>query len=324
MREVAFISQNKTKWLEIEQAIYGKTQLSTDDMANLYIQLMNDLSFAQTYYKKSNTTKYLNQLAVSIYQKIYKTKRTNQNRILYFFKTEVPLIAFYNKKTIWFSIVIFFIFFAIGVLSSHYDDSFVRLILSDQYVDQTMENIRNGDPMAVYQGGSNWGSFLGITINNMRVAALCFITGVLAGFLTMFIYMQNAIMVGAFQYMFYKEGVFWESVQGIWIHGAMEIFSIVIAAAAGFGIAKSIFFPKTFSRKLSFINGFKDNLKIYLSTLPFFFFAGLLEGFVTRYAKAMGPTSCYAIIISTFLLISFYYLIYPFIVFKQQYKLKNE
>jgi uncharacterized membrane protein SpoIIM required for sporulation len=324
MREVAFINQNKTKWLEIEQAIYGKTKLSPDDMANLYIQLMNDLSFAQTYYKKSNTTKYLNQLAVTIYQKIYKTKRTDQNRILYFFKTELPLILHKNRKTIWFSFILFFIFCGIGVLSSHYDDSFVRLILSDEYVDETMENIRNGDPVAIYQGGSNWGSFLGITINNMRVAALCFITGALAGLFTMYIYMQNAIMIGAFQYMFYREGVLWESVQGIWIHGAMEIFSIVIAAAAGFGIAKAIFFPQTFSRLLSFINGFKENLKIYLSTLPFFFFAGLLEGFVTRYAKAMGPAGCYAIIISTFLIISFYYLIYPHIVYRQQKNAINE
>ena len=34
----------------------------------------------------------------------------------------------------------------------------------------------------------------------------------------------GGIMLGAFQYFFFKHGVFWESVRGIWIHGAMEIF----------------------------------------------------------------------------------------------------
>ena len=316
MREVAFIKQNKNKWLEMERAIYGQVALSPEVMADLYIQLMNDLSFAQTYYKKSNTTKYLNQLAVTIYQKIYKTKRTDQNRLIYFFKTEMPLILHKNRKTIWFSFLMFFIFIGIGVLSSHYDDGFVRLILGDDYVNKTMENIKKGDPVAIYQGGSNWGGFLFITINNMRVAALCFAFGALAGVFTIYIFMENAIMIGAFQYMFYKEGVLWESVQGIWIHGAMEIFSIVIAAAAGLGVAKSIFFPHTYSRLISFKEGFKENLKIFISTLPFFFFAGLLEGYVTRYSKKMGPMACYTIIFITFAIIAFYYLIYPYLVKK--------
>jgi hypothetical protein len=92
MREVAFIKQNKEKWLEFEQAIFGKANKNPDEMASLYIHLVNDLSYAQTYYPKSKTVVYLNHLASQIYQKIYKTKRTEQNRILYFFSEEVPFI----------------------------------------------------------------------------------------------------------------------------------------------------------------------------------------------------------------------------------------
>ena len=91
MREVFFIRQNKEKWLEIEQVIDGKIKKNPDDLSSLYINLVNDLSFSQTYYPKSNTTIYLNHLSSQIFQKIYKTKRIEQNRLLYFFKTEVPL-----------------------------------------------------------------------------------------------------------------------------------------------------------------------------------------------------------------------------------------
>ena len=63
MREIAFIKQNKEKWLEFEQAIFGKTKKNPDDLANLYIHLVNDLSYAQTYYPKSKTVVYLNHLA---------------------------------------------------------------------------------------------------------------------------------------------------------------------------------------------------------------------------------------------------------------------
>jgi hypothetical protein len=73
MREVYFIKQNKEKWLGIEQVIQGKIKkiLMT---SSLYINLINDLSFAQTYYPKSNTTVYLNHLSSQIFRKFIKPK----------------------------------------------------------------------------------------------------------------------------------------------------------------------------------------------------------------------------------------------------------
>ncbi|GAA6768325.1 hypothetical protein AAFH68_42790 [Flavobacterium sp. CGRL1] len=108
MREVAFIKQNKEKWLEFELAIFGKAKKNPDELANLYIQLMNDLSYAQTYYPKSKTVVYLNHLASQIYQKIYKTKRTEKNRIVEFFKTEVPLLLYDYKRYLLYAFVLFF------------------------------------------------------------------------------------------------------------------------------------------------------------------------------------------------------------------------
>ena len=81
MREITFIKQNKEKWLEIEQVIDGKVKKNPDDLSSLYINLVNDLSFAQTYYPKSKTTVYLNHLASLIFQRIYKTKRTDHSSI---------------------------------------------------------------------------------------------------------------------------------------------------------------------------------------------------------------------------------------------------
>ena len=129
--------------------------------------------------------------------------------------------------------------------------------------------------------------------------------------------MQNGIMLGAFQYMFQQEGVFWESVRGIWIHGAMEIFAIVIEGAAGLLLGASILFPKTFTRIESFKIGVKDGVKILISTFPFTIAAGFLEGFVTRYSNAMPHFLSVGIILITLSIISYYFLIYPTIVFKK-------
>ena len=317
MREVAFIRQNKEKWLEFERAIFGKAKKNPDEMASLYIHLVNDLSYAQTYYPKSKTVVYLNYLASQIYQKIYKTKREEKNRFVYFYKTEVPLLVYQYKRYLLYAFVLFFACVGIGVISAKYDDNFVRLILGDYYVNMTLDNIKDGNPVAVYKSGSNWGSFIGITLNNLFVGLRCYIYGIFGGIGTFWVLIQNCIMLGSFQYFFYQQGVFWESVQGIWIHGSMEIFAIVIESACGFILGASILFPRTFSRLNSFKIGFKDSLKIFLGTVPFTIAAGILEGFVTRYSLEMPNWLNVFIILSTLSLISFYFLIYPTIVHKK-------
>jgi uncharacterized membrane protein SpoIIM required for sporulation len=321
MREVAFIKQNKEKWLEFELAIFGKAKKNPDELANLYIQMMNDLSYAQTYYPKSKTVIYLNHLASQIYQKIYKTKRSEKNRFLEFFKTEIPLLVYDYRRYLLYAFVLFFVTVAIGVISARFDQDFVRLILGDGYVNMTLENIKKGNPMAVYGSGSNWGSFIGITMNNLYVGARCYIWGLFGGIGTFYISSQNGIMLGAFQYFFYEQNVFWKSVRGIWIHGSMEIFAIVIETAAGFILGASILFPKTFSRVNSFKIGFKNSFKIFLSTFPFTISAGFLEGFITRYSIDMPNWLSSFIILFTLGVISFYYLVYPFIVHKKTQQL---
>ncbi|MBZ4034428.1 stage II sporulation protein M [Flavobacterium sp. 17A] len=321
MREIAFIKQNKEKWLEFELAIFGKAKKNPDELANLYIQMMNDLSYAQTYYPKSKTVVYLNHLASQIYQKIYKTKRTDKNQFVEFFRIDVPLLVYEYRRYLIYAFSLFFITVAIGVLSARFDQDFTRLIMGDQYVNMSLENIKKGNPMAVYGSGSNWGSFIGITYNNLSVGAKCYFYGIFAGIGTFYIFLQNCIMLGSFQYFFYEHGVFWKSVRGIWIHGAMEIFTIVIEATTGFILGASILFPKTFSRINSFKIGFKNSFKIFLSTFPFTISAGFLEGFITRYSIDMPNWLSIFIILITLSIISFYYLIYPFIVHRKMHSL---
>jgi uncharacterized membrane protein SpoIIM required for sporulation len=317
MREVAFIKQNKEKWLDFEKAIFGKTLKNPDQLASLYVHLVNDLSYAQTYYPKSKTILYLNNLAAKAFQKIYKTKREDTNRFVHFWKIEVPLIIYQYRRYVLYAFLIFGTFIGIGALSAAFDDSFVRLILGDHYVNMTLENIEAGDPVAVYKSGSNWGSFFGITLNNLYVGIKSFIYGVFGGLGTGLVLFYNGIMIGAFQYFFYAEDVLWESVRGIWIHGSMEIFAIVIEGAAGLILGASILFPKTFSRMTSFKMGMKDGVKILISTFPFTFAAGFLEGYVTRYSNTMPNWLSVSIILLTLSIISFYYLIYPFILNKK-------
>lgn len=312
MREVAFIKHNKHKWIAFDDAINGKVNINPDQLADLYIQLINDLSFARTYYPKSKTTVYLNELAVHAYHSIHDVPIKSPNYLSYFFRFEVPSLIRQNVKALRLAFIIFFITVGMGVLSAIYDDGFVRLILGDAYVNMTLENIANGDPTAVYKSGSDWGSFIGITFNNLYVGMRCVIYGITGGIGTVYIILQNGVMLGAFQTFFAQNGVFWESVRGIWIHGAMEIFAIVIESMAGLILGFGVLFPGTYSRLESLKKSTTTALKIWLSTVPFTILAGFLEGFVTRFADIMPNILSVSIILLTLGFISWYYLIFPF------------
>lgn len=316
MRETAFIKQNKDKWLEYEKAIFTNLHAKPDYLAHLYIQLMNDLSYAQTYYPKSKTTVYLNHLAAQTYQKIYKTRRLEENRIKHFFTTEIPLLLYQYRKYLYFSFLVFFICVFIGTISTKYDLNFIRLILGDSYVNETLDNIKNGDSMAIYKSGSSFSSFILITINNLYVGLRMFMYGIFGGVGTLIFMFYNGIMIGSFQYFFIQQNEFISSLKGVWLHGTFEISALIIEAAAGFIIGGSLFFPKTFSRIDSFKIGFKNAFKIVLSTIPLTIVAGFIEGYITRYAKEMPDILNYLIIFLSLVLVVFYFVIYPRILYK--------
>lgn len=317
MREAAFVKQNKDKWLKFENVISNKSQIHPDELSNLYIEVTDHLSYAQTFYPGSKTLEYLNHIASKSHQIIYKTKRESSKRFITFFTEEFPLLMYRYQKQLLIAFLTFLLFTIIGAYSAAHDGAFVRSILGDGYVNMTLENIDQGDPMRVYKEQGELDMFLGITINNIRVSLYAFIYGVLFSIGSLYIIMQNAIMLGSFQYFFFEKGLGWESVRTIWIHGTIEISVIIIAGCAGMVVGNSILFPRTYTRLASFKQGVKNGLKIVTSTIPFFIIAGFLEGFVTRHTE-MPDWLAILIIGSSFALIIFYYVIYPRQLHKKQ------
>ncbi len=310
MREAAFAKQNKDKWLRFESVLKNNIQVSPDELSSLYVEVTDHLSYAQTFYPNSNTLRYLNGLSVLAHQKIYKTKRESRNRLITFYTKEFPLFFSQYHRQLLIAFLTFMLFSIIGAYSAATDGDFVRLILGDGYVNMTLDNIDNGDPMAVYKDMGELNMFLGITVNNIRVALLAFAYGLFLSVGTLFILMRNAIMLGSFQYFFYDQGLLWESARTIWIHGTIEISVIIIAGCAGLVMGNSILFPRTYTRVQSFVRGAKDGVKILISTIPFFIIAGFLEGFVTRHTE-MPDWLAIIIIGGSLFLILYYYVIYP-------------
>jgi uncharacterized membrane protein SpoIIM required for sporulation len=278
MREAMFIKKNADKWQKYQ---HQNTQ-NPDEIAERFITLVDDLSYAKTFYPKSKVTRWINGIAANIYQSIYKNKKEKYTRILIFWKYELPLLFKKYHKILLFTILIELLFIGVGVWGSATNEDFMRGALPPGYVEMTEENIAKGDPFGVYKDDNPFYMFVRIAMNNTFVALLMVIGGLAFSIWTVISMWQNDLMLGAFQYMFFKHNLGWQSVMVIWIHGTLEILSFFIASTAGFIITQSILFPGTYSRLASFKVGAKDAMKIMIILIPLFILASFFETYVTH------------------------------------------
>lgn len=312
MREGLFIKKNIEKWKQYQY----EPNSDPDEMAKEFTELVNDLGYAKTFYPHSKVTQYLNRLASRIYLGIYRNKKEETSRFWRFWKTELPLTVRLHHRELLYAFLIFTSFAIMAAVSAAHDDSFVRGVLGDGYVEMTDENISRGDPFGVYKDKGRFNMFVAIAVNNIKVSFITFVAGFLLSIGTVWMLFKNGVMLGAFQYMFFAKGLGLQSVLVIWIHGTLEISAIIIAGGAGMIVGNGILFPGTLNRMQSLRKATKDGLKLMIGLIPVFIMAAFLEGFITRYSTMPRVISAF-ILVASLAFIVWYFVLYPIKLSKQ-------
>ena len=310
MTETQFIEENKAKWQELEILLTRKDK-DPDQLHDLFVKVSSDLAFASTFYPKRSVRAYLNQLTQQVFDSMEDKKTEwSLDGVKDFFGNLLPAEMYRSRKALLASFLIFSVAVLIGVVSSANNPDFLAVVVGEDYVEMTNENINNGDPMAVYKSSEQSDMFFAITVNNIRVSFLCFILGIFGSLGTIIVLFSNGIMLGSFQYFFYAKGLFVESFLTIWIHGTIEISAIIIAGAAGIVLGNGLLFPKTYSRATSLQISAKRAVRIIIGALPLFVIAGFLESFVTRLTDLPSFVKLLIILISLAYILGMY-VIYP-------------
>ncbi len=310
MKEIVFIRKNIDKWKEIEKSADSPDSISPDEMANNYTELMADLSFAQTHYPESKITQYLNVLASSVHNNIYRNKREKWSRIKTFFTEEMPRTMYESRPELLASFIIFAVSVAIGIISTIGNPDFPRAILGDYYVDMTLNNIKNGVPMDVYNSQEQASMFVAIGFNNIWVDILTFVMGLFTAMGTGIIIFINGVMVGCFATFFAQHSLFLESSLSIWMHGTLEMSAMVVVGAAGIILGNGWLFPGTFSRARSFRMAAKRGLKIIICVFPITITAAYIESYITRHDEILNVLRGFFILACAAFII-WYFIIYP-------------
>lgn len=306
MREALFIKKNKERWLKNQQ----NPSNDPDEMAKNFIQLVDDLAYAKTFYRNSKVTDYINKQASGIYLEIYKNRKEESNRLINFWKYDLPLTLYKHRKAMVFSLIVFVIFFAIGFFTSGQDEGVAREFLGDEYVDGTLENIAKGNPFGVYEGGSPFFSWIAIMVNNIGVSLRFFGGGIFFGIPTLWDLAQTGVMVGIFDQLFVSRGLGVQFFMVVFVHGTLEITAFIIVAGAGLVLGKSVLFPGTVKRLSAFKQAAKDGIRIMVGVMPIIILAAIFEGFITRLYNDLSVLTGIITSLSV-LFVIWYFIIYP-------------
>lgn len=311
MREILFVKNNKNKWEAYENTFNDEKNISPVELTNMLIDVSEDLGYAQTHYPGTETEGYLNGLAMRIHQAIYKNKRYGESTFLKFFKEYIPDVLYEHRRYLFYSFAAFSFFCILGFVSQMYNPDYVRLILGDFYVDSTIERIKKGDPFGVYKEENALMMFIGIAVNNIKVSFLVFAAGILTSFGTYYLLAFNGIMLGSFFAFFHQYNLLAQASRVVWLHGTIEILSIIIAGAAGIIMGNSFLFSGNFPRLYYFQMKSKTAISIIYALIPFFLIAAFIESFVTRYTS-MPVLLSILIIFASLTLMTGYFIFYPY------------
>jgi uncharacterized membrane protein SpoIIM required for sporulation len=127
-----------------------------------------------------------------------------------------------------------------------------------------------------------------IFTNNIQVSFLAFAGGILLGLGTLYLLIQNGIMLGAVAGLAIGAGNGRPFFELVVAHGVLELSCIVVAGAAGLRLASAIVDPGTRPRMDALRTEARAAVEIVLGTAVWLVLAGLVEGFLTPAGKGLA------------------------------------
>lgn len=318
LKSYRFREERETDWRRLEAILLrvenrGTKALTDSDLTELpklYRQAVSSLSVARSISLDQNVIRYLESLCSRAYFFIYGAHSSLAERAANFFVNEWPS----SVRGAVFSTLLAFVclFGGIGLaffLCLQDMDWFWTINGSDfsdiRSPNATVDMLRS----TLYNDNhseASLGSFASqLFNNNAQIALMAFALGFAFGIPTAWLLLYNGIKIGALYAVFWDKGLGYEFTGWLLIHGATELFAIVLAGAAGFVIGGAVAFPGERTRLDSAKHAGTKAASIALGCVVMLFIAALLEGFGRQMIDS--DVIRYAIGFSTFVLWLFYF-----------------
>jgi len=286
-----FRAEREESWRRLEAMLatieaHGMKGLGDDEiieLPNLYRSTLSSLSVARATSLDQNVIAYLQALSTRAYYALYGSQVSLFKRMSLFFARDWPAAAkALSKETLVAGfITLLGAFVAFMLVRSNPEWYFT-------FISEGFAGVRNPasstealrETLYSNTGEEGLSSFATMLFShNSRVAIFAFALGFAFGIPTAVLLLYNGCILGAFVALFVSRGLGYEVGGWLIIHGATEIFAIILAGAAGLHIGKSFAFPGEHSRLDSASQAGQRAGTLMAGVVIMLFIAGLLEGF---------------------------------------------
>jgi uncharacterized membrane protein SpoIIM required for sporulation len=318
LKSQRFRSAREWDWRRLEgllRKMEGRSlaSLSDEDLLAvpvLYRSTLSSLAVARATSLDKALIEYLESLCSRAYFFVYGPRSSLLERLNRFFVRDLPLAA----KALWRETLVSLALTVVGaiaayVLVSHDPDWFYafmpRGLSNGRDPSATTEFLRStlyADPKQT-EGLSV--AAVGLFTHNSGVAMLAFALGFAFCLPAAFLIFVNGLMLGAFLALFASRGLGFELVGWLMIHGATELFAVILAGAAGLRIGWRLAFPGRDPRPTAMAKAGREAGTLMGGVVVMLLAAGMLEGFARQLVTA--DWARYAIAVTTGLLWCGYY-----------------
>lgn len=291
----------------IERAQKDARRLSTTDiqrLASLYRAASSDLALARRDFPRHRITQYLNQIVARTHAVLYQGEPLAWNRIVDFFLRSFPRLF---RETFIFTFASFLLFtipaFVAGISTFDSPNSAVWLLPAEVQ-----------DLIPIVEEKQLWidipiderpyaSSF--IMQNNIRVSFLAFASGVTGGLLTLWILVNNGLIVGGLLGLTSHYGVGFDLATFMIGHGVIELTVIFIAGGSGLMLGWAILQPGLMRRRDALMIASQKAMRLLGGAVPWLVVAGTIEGFISPSETIEWPVKWAVGIVSGILLYSY-------------------
>ncbi len=267
----------------VEKAQLDVGRLSTGDierLASLYRAASSDLALAKRDFPRHRVTGLLNRLVARTHALLYQGEPLALNRFVEFARRGFPRLF---RETFIYTLAAFLMFIipalAAGISAAASPSSAVWLLPAGVQ-----------DLIPVIEDGQLWvhipieerpyaSSF--IMQNNIRVSFMAFGSGVTGGLLTLWILVNNGLILGGLLGLTGYYGLGFDLATFVIGHGVIELSVIFMAGGSGLMLGWALLRPGLMRRRDALAIAAQKSVRLLGGAVPFLVLAGTIEGFIS-------------------------------------------
>ncbi|HEY0797920.1 MAG TPA: stage II sporulation protein M [Candidatus Baltobacteraceae bacterium] len=288
MRESGFVARRQAGWEELEALLRdadrrGLKHLGGERLrrlATLYRATTSDLAAARTRGYQSELLAYLNRLTARAHAYVYAgTARSGGIRIVTFFRQTFPAEVRASGRYILACAAVFIVTSLIAYVLVHSRWQNAYALLPAQEIPLITKSLHDSN-FAFDRDLAPAMSSMIIT-NNIRASAIAFAGGITLGLLTLWVIIDNGLILGGLGALFAAKGFgldFWAT---ICPHGVIELSAIQIAGGGGLLMASGIIAPGRLRRIDALRIRARRAGTLMIGVVGMLLVAGTIEGFVS-------------------------------------------